>query len=271
MGQKITNVQVDAHFIILEGIVGWVGYIKYYIIWSKFCSSNLWNLLTAIPFVEHVIHWNPVPTFWSTNMISKFVWELQDVLEEEEKISTIVVWCLRGVMICMTIVALLNSFSLEFLIKANERERERKKEMVHMITLHNATAAPPRTYEQLISKTFFWIAKEGKSSEHEIVIKIWWIHRSGMNCFKARLKRTGREMKINIVTKFFKWPFPASFFFIFVFSMQLLKLMIVSMTGFESQISGIGSDCSTNCATTTAHKWPTFWVKQRPSNICHYV
>ena len=153
LGQKITNVQVDAHFIILEGIVGWVGYIKYYIIWSKFCLSNL---LTAIPFVEHVIHWNPVPTFWSTNMISKFVWELQDVHEEEEeeKISTIVVWCLRGVMICMTIVALLNSFSLEFLIKANEREREREREKERDGAHDNATQRHRRT------TTYLWAAHQ---------------------------------------------------------------------------------------------------------------
>ena len=54
-------------------------------------------------------------------------------------------------------------------------------------------------------------------------------------------------------------PFPASFFFIFVFSIHSWQLTIVQyinkflpMTGFEPPTSGIGSDRSTNWATTTA-------------------
>ena len=52
--------------------------------------------------------------------------------------------------------------------------------------------------------------------------------------------------------------FPASFFFIFVFSIQLTvnKCTIWSllMTGFEPRTSGVRSDCSTNWAITTAHE-----------------
>ena len=55
-------------------------------------------------------------------------------------------------------------------------------------------------------------------------------------------------ISVNMISVF-NGPFPASFFFILVFSVQLIK---VPMTGFELQISGIRSNFSTNCATTTA-------------------
>ena len=49
---------------------------------------------------------------------------------------------------------------------------------------------------------------------------------------------------------------PGLFFFIFVFSVQLTvnidQYKFLPMTGFKPQTSGIGSDRSTNCATTTA-------------------
>ena len=41
------------------------------------------------------------------------------------------------------------------------------------------------------------------------------------------------------------------FFFIFVFSIQLVVHIHLPMTGFELQNSGVRSDCSNNCATTT--------------------
>ena len=54
-----------------------------------------------------------------------------------------------------------------------------------------------------------------------------------------------------------KLPFLASFSFIFVFSIQLtvnnVQYKCLPMTGFEPRTSGIGSDRSTNWATTTAH------------------
>ena len=51
-----------------------------------------------------------------------------------------------------------------------------------------------------------------------------------------------------------KGPFPASFSFIFVFSIQLTVNVqyFLLMTGFEPRTSGIGSDSSANCVTTTA-------------------
>ena len=51
-------------------------------------------------------------------------------------------------------------------------------------------------------------------------------------------------------------PFPASFF-IFVFSIKLtvnVQYKLLPMTGFELQTPGIGSDRSTNLATTTAQE-----------------
>ena len=54
---------------------------------------------------------------------------------------------------------------------------------------------------------------------------------------------------------FFKWAIPGLFFFIFVFSIQLtvnVRYKFLPMTGFEPRTSGIGSDRSTNWATTTS-------------------
>ena len=45
------------------------------------------------------------------------------------------------------------------------------------------------------------------------------------------------------------------FFFLFVFSIVQLVHRNLPMSGFEPQISGVGRDCSTNWATTTAQVW----------------
>ena len=54
---------------------------------------------------------------------------------------------------------------------------------------------------------------------------------------------------------FLKWVIPGLFFFIFVFSIQLtennVQYKFCPLTGFESQTSGVGSNRSTNCLTTT--------------------
>ena len=60
------------------------------------------------------------------------------------------------------------------------------------------------------------------------------------------------------ITSFFKknGSVSASFLFIFVFSIQFtvnVQYKFLPMTGFKPWTSGIGSDCSTNWATTTAH------------------
>ena len=59
---------------------------------------------------------------------------------------------------------------------------------------------------------------------------------------------------------FLKWSIPGLFSFIFVFSIhswQQTNVQYINkylpMTGFEPRTSGIGSDCSTNWATTTAY------------------
>ena len=55
--------------------------------------------------------------------------------------------------------------------------------------------------------------------------------------------------------KFLKWAIPRLFLFIFAFSIQLtvnIHNNFLPMTGFELQTSGIGSDRSTNRASTTA-------------------
>ena len=53
-----------------------------------------------------------------------------------------------------------------------------------------------------------------------------------------------------------EWAIPGLFFFIFVFSIQMtvnIQYKFLLVTGFEPRTSGIGSDCSTNWATTTAN------------------
>ena len=63
------------------------------------------------------------------------------------------------------------------------------------------------------------------------------------------------------------------FFFIFVFFYCNVQLVdkILPMLGFEPQISGVGSDCSTNWATTTAQTvaitlYPEFGVSKSLNN-----
>ena len=68
----------------------------------------------------------------------------------------------------------------------------------------------------------------------------------------------------NIFRRFFKLANPGLFFFIFVFSIQLTEkhqYKFLPMTRFELRTSGVGSNRSTNWATTTAPKtrflhWP---------------
>ena len=64
-----------------------------------------------------------------------------------------------------------------------------------------------------------------------------------------------------------KWAIPGLFSFIFVFSIQLIvnkcAILNLPMTGFELQTSGIGSNCSTNCATTTAQNPFVSFRKQK--------
>ena len=55
-----------------------------------------------------------------------------------------------------------------------------------------------------------------------------------------------------------KWAIPGLFFFIFIFSIRLtvnVQYQFLLMAGFEPQTSGLGSDRTTNSATTTANIW----------------
>ena len=64
------------------------------------------------------------------------------------------------------------------------------------------------------------------------------------------LRIKGKSARLFLLKAIFFWgPFPASFFFIFIFSRQLtvnIQYKFLPMTGFEPRTSGIGSDCSTN-------------------------
>ena len=91
-------------------------------------------------------------------------------------------------------------------------------------------------------------------------------------------------MNESIYILFKNGPFPATFFFIFIFSIQLTvnKCSIykfLPMTGFKLQNSGFGSTHSINWATTTAQGqskletdtvW-SFWVEgDEVVNCCVY-
>ena len=67
------------------------------------------------------------------------------------------------------------------------------------------------------------------------------------------------EQLILIEDLFLKWAIPVLFFFIFVFSTQ--KINDLSMTGFKPRTSGVGSDYSTNWATTTVQEKFSFCGK----------
>ena len=73
----------------------------------------------------------------------------------------------------------------------------------------------------------------------------------------AKFHHFGPILKIfcNFIRVFLKkWAIPGLFFFIFVFSIQLtvnVQYKFLLMTGFKPQTSGIGSNRSTNWATTT--------------------
>ena len=75
-----------------------------------------------------------------------------------------------------------------------------------------------------------------------------WSDRS-VNC---ATDTSGALKNVNLNTFFNNGPFPAALFFNFVFSIQL--------TGFEPQISGVGSDRSTNWATTIFALFNKFYL-----------
>ena len=52
---------------------------------------------------------------------------------------------------------------------------------------------------------------------------------------------------------FLNWDIPGLFLFNFVFSIQLTVNIKFLMAGLELRTSGVGSNHSTNCATTTVH------------------
>ena len=90
-----------------------------------------------------------------------------------------------------------------------------------------------------------------------IKLYVWLTFTLGKNTFlslETAIVRPNRGIKIAFLKN---EPFPPSFFFIFVFLITVdskCSIYFLPMTGFEPRTSGIGSDCSTNWATTTAPK-----------------
>ena len=98
----------------------------------------------------------------------------------------------------------------------------------------------------------------GSYEKHHFLGKNWCDYFLG-NFWK---KKMGNFLFRHLVTMsprlfvFFKknWPIPATFFFIFVFSIYLtenIQYKFLPMTGYEPRTSGVRSDRSTNWATTT--------------------
>ena len=92
---------------------------------------------------------------------------------------------------------------------------------------------------------------------------------------KTNSKHRGRPSFISLhsthdLEYYFNGPFLPSFFFTFVFSIQLTAKKL-PMTGFELRISGIGGNSSANWATTTAQTTnivihgETYFVKVLPN------
>ena len=89
-------------------------------------------------------------------------------------------------------------------------------------------------------------------------IELWGLLRRAFSwcvfTFQRDLKRGNRTRKIADFLKK-EWSFPASFFFIFVFSKQICYIgykINLPISGFEMRISCVGNDHSTNWATTAA-------------------
>ena len=60
-------------------------------------------------------------------------------------------------------------------------------------------------------------------------------------------------------TCFFRWAIPGLFFFIFMYSLIELEGKILSMSGFEPQMSGVGSNRTTNGAAKEKRGQPLWW------------
>ena len=85
----------------------------------------------------------------------------------------------------------------------------------------------------------------------------WWHHCSNV-LFNLRKRSSSPKFTFETLY-FFNGPFPASFplFSSFLDSnVQINMFQILPMSGFDPRISGVGSDHSAYCATTTAH-WDT--------------
>ena len=91
----------------------------------------------------------------------------------------------------------------------------------------------------------------------DIVTRFGYFWKVWMTIFLTKEAQTfGNFLASLEITVCSKIVFPGIFFFIFIFSLQLtvnVQNKFLLMTGFEPLTSGIGSDHSTNWATTTAH------------------
>ena len=71
-------------------------------------------------------------------------------------------------------------------------------------------------------------------------------------CTSQSIRSVGRWQYIR--NRCFKFGhFPATCFFILVFSIQFTAFFNLPMTGFELRTSGVRSDCSTHWTSTTSH------------------
>ena len=80
----------------------------------------------------------------------------------------------------------------------------------------------------------------------------------------CKCQRFSTKLILLWIINYFKMlVLPGLFFIIFVFSKQFIYIFDskydLLMPGFERQISGVGTNCSTNCATTTSH-WIIYFI-----------
>ena len=95
--------------------------------------------------------------------------------------------------------------------------------------------------------------RQATQQQHNSSVRLFFLFSETLNrqCFAPNCFIGRREN----VSSSKKWDIPGLFFFIFIFSIQLTinkcSIYILPMAGFELGSSGIVSDRSTNCATTT--------------------
>ena len=121
---------------------------------------------------------------------------------------------------------------------------------------HNvAVAVVITSSSSLLAFVYFW-AEPDFLHPLRCITSIFEVFFTGVEFFVVASNKTFDVLNATLDTFLKRWAIPGLFFFNFVFSIiQLVdKLVdkILSMTGYEPRISDVGSDHSTNWATTTA-------------------